>query len=384
MKILVDSSPIIISKNRGIGNYAVNLLRELLMIDKENEYYVLDCEDDGIFGEGFGNLCFVPFQWDEAIKAEYVNRINKVTGKIKPDVFYTPNAINLKYPILDKDTVNGALLCGTVHDIIPYVLKEIYFPGDSGLDRFMSYCRGLKGYDLLFANSETTKQDVCREFGCNNIINIQMGPNRNQFREDRIDKIWSVFRQNKRIEDGYMLGVLGTGPNKNLIRIIKAYCDACEQHGVGSQFVITGSLGKSVIRENISCLQKYLTDGRILFAGYVTDEEMEALYQHAKWCIFPTLYEGFGMPVVEAWNHGVPVMTSNNSSLNEIAHDAAVQVDPFDVRSLSEGFTRISKMSEKERQAYISAGVERAKRFSWEKTARSFLKEIRSQSVLDP
>ena len=95
--------------------------------------------------------------------------------------------------------------------------------------------------------------------------------------------------------------------------------------------------------------------------------------------MFPTLYEGFGMPVIEAWQYALPVLTSNNSSLYEITKNAAIHVDPYSVMSIKDGFELIDKMSGEEREQYVKLGQERMRLFSWDKTAELFWKEITEQ-----
>jgi glycosyltransferase involved in cell wall biosynthesis len=92
--------------------------------------------------------------------------------------------------------------------------------------------------------------------------------------------------------------------------------------------------------------------------------------------VFPSMYEGFGMPVLEAWQQGCPVLTSNNSSLKEIAEGFSVQVDPFSVESIENGLLKVLSLNDDERLQFIIKGKERLKSFSWEKTAREALRLI--------
>ena len=111
---------------------------------------------------------------------------------------------------------------------------------------------------------------------------------------------------------------------------------------------------------------------RIHLPGYVPDDALPSLVQNARFFCFPSLYEGFGLPVLEAQAMGVPLVTANNSSLPEIAGDAALLVDPTDVDAIADAMLRLSQ-DEALRQRLIAAGYENVKRFSWEKAAAETL-----------
>jgi len=104
----------------------------------------------------------------------------------------------------------------------------------------------------------------------------------------------------------------------------------------------------------------------------VADEDLPGLYALARFFCYPSLHEGFGLPVLEAQSYGVPVMTSNNSALPEVAGDAALLVDPTDVDAIADAMLRLSQ-DEELRQRLIAAGYENVKRFSWDKAARETL-----------
>ena len=122
--------------------------------------------------------------------------------------------------------------------------------------------------------------------------------------------------------------------------------------------------------------QRGLAD-RIQFTGYVADEALPALYRNARFFCFPSLFEGFGLPILEAQSYGVPVMTANNSSLPEIAGDAAILVDPTDVDAIADAMLRLSQ-DEALRQRLIEAGYQNVKRFSWVKAAQETLAVLKA------
>lgn len=169
----------------------------------------------------------------------------------------------------------------------------------------------------------------------------------------------------------YALYVGTLQPRKNLGRLIDAYARLVAREDVQWELVIAGGLGwlGEPFQEQAAALG--LAD-RIHFPGYVADEALPGLFTGALFFAFPSLYEGFGLPVLEAQQMGVAVMTSNNSSLPEVAGDAALLVDPNDVEAIADAMLRLSR-DETLRQTLIAKGYENVKRFSWEKAARETL-----------
>jgi len=169
----------------------------------------------------------------------------------------------------------------------------------------------------------------------------------------------------------YALYVGTIQPRKNLTRLIDAYARLVERDRIGWDLVIAGGLGWLGEQFQAQVAGLGLTE-RIHFPGYVADESLSALFAGALFFAFPSLYEGFGLPVLEAQQMGVAVMTSNNSSLPEVAGDAALLVDPNDVEAIADAMLRLSQ-DEALRQELIAKGYANVKRFSWEKAARETL-----------
>lgn len=169
----------------------------------------------------------------------------------------------------------------------------------------------------------------------------------------------------------YALYVGTLQPRKNLVRLIHAYHRLYQRQALAWDLVLAGAGGKGSweLRKLVADLQ---LEERVHFLGYVADEALSALYYGARLFCFPSLFEGFGLPVLEAQSHGVPVMTANNSALPEIAGDAALLVDPTDVEAIADAMLQLSQ-DEPLRQRLIAAGYENVKRFSWEKAARETL-----------
>lgn len=169
----------------------------------------------------------------------------------------------------------------------------------------------------------------------------------------------------------YALYVGTLQPRKNLARLVQAYHQLLQRQPLTFDLVLAGADGW-----DSGALRQLVTDlalsKRVHFPGYVADEALPALYYGARFFCFPSLFEGFGLPILEAQAHGVPVMTANNSALPEIAGDAALLVDPTDVDAIADAMLQLSQ-DEALRQRLIAAGYENVKRFSWEKAAQETL-----------
>ena len=169
----------------------------------------------------------------------------------------------------------------------------------------------------------------------------------------------------------YALFVSTIQPRKNVARLIQAYAFLVKNESIPWELVLGG--GKGWLSDSLYRLAGELgVADRVHFLGYVADEDLPGLYAQARFFCYPSLHEGFGLPVLEAQSYGVPVMTSNNSALPEVAGDAALLVDPTDVDAIADAMLRLSQ-DEELRQRLIAAGYENVKRFSWDKAARETL-----------
>jgi len=222
----------------------------------------------------------------------------------------------------------------------------------------------------LIAVSTATASDLRRLYGADrrkiDVIHEATVPALAVSR-DQLDQI----RRRYALARPYALFVGTLQPRKNLVRLATAYKALVEHQAVAWDLVLAGApgwLSDPILRE----LAELGMDDRIHQLGFVPDADLPSLFGGARLFVFPSLYEGFGLPVLEAQTYGVPVMTANNSSLPEIAGDAALLVDPTDVDAIAAAMLRLSQ-DEPLRQRLITAGYANVKRFSWEKAARETL-----------
>ena len=188
----------------------------------------------------------------------------------------------------------------------------------------------------------------------------------------------AAVREKYHLPERYVLFVGNSNPRKNLRRMIQAFDRMKERTGLVHQLIIAGEQGWRFDREKAVEGVKHREDVR--FIGFVPDEDMPALYSGAELLVFTTLYEGFGVPVLEAQRCGVPVVTSSVSALPETAGDGAVYAEPYDVESIA-GAMR-SVLEDKALAAeLVRKGYANAKRFSWQASAERLNEVIERQIV---
>jgi glycosyltransferase involved in cell wall biosynthesis len=179
---------------------------------------------------------------------------------------------------------------------------------------------------------------------------------------------------------GYFLFVGTVKERKNVLNLVQAYGTAVRTHHVQEDLVVVGrfSPASSYGGRILTFLDTEGLTDRVKFLGSVTDQQLRFLYEQATAFVFPSQLEGFGMPVLEAMRLGIPVLTSNSSSLAEVAGDSALVIDPQDVPRMAEALHRIQSDQGLRRQL-AERGKERADMFSWEKTARDILSVCQKQ-----
>lgn len=178
------------------------------------------------------------------------------------------------------------------------------------------------------------------------------------------------------ISDNFILFVGTLQPRKNIGRLIEAFSKIKNQEsGIQNlQLIVIGKRGW-LFEEILEAPAKFGVEDNVKFLEGINDDELAVFYKHALCYVLPSLYEGFGLPVVEAMKHGCPVITSNISSLPEAGGDAALYVNPEDVNDIAEKITRVVKDKDL-RKELSEKGKKQAAKFSWEKTAKETLKVL--------
>ncbi len=288
--------------------------------------------------------------------------------RFKPDVLLMPIQ---QIPYFRP---NNFRTVAVVHDLAVHKYPEQFTYKDWVLLHIFSAYVAREA-DQIIAVSQATADDIRRYYGrVKNVHVIHHGLDHTQFREPSLEEratSWARLNtQYRSLRRPYILFIGQIQPRKNITRLVSAF----EQVSVKRpdlQLVIAGSHGwlQKPILEAVRTSRAPL---KILLLGRVSDNLLPALYWNAELFVLPSLYEGFGLPVLEAMACGCPVVTSNVSSLPEIAGSAAIFIDPQDVDSIKDG---IIQAMEKPKDL-VSLGLKRAKQFNWGKTARQTLDVI--------
>ncbi len=281
----------------------------------------------------------------------------------------------LHVPAFSPPMIKSCRVIVTVHDLI-----GMLFPNQKGWPSRFYWGKWLpariKQADFLIAVSEHTKKDVIRYLGVSEKkIKVIHSSGHEGFSAVRDSACLQETRGRFGIREKYFLSVGTLEPRKNLQRVIQAFARFRREIPSGNEWQLVVAGSKDFARGKFF---REMTDGKdlsmedIIFTGYVKREDLNTLYSGAAAFLFPSLYEGFGFPVLEAMASGTPVLTSDRTSLPEIAGEAALAVNPEDVNAISEGM-KLFAADEKARVEFIQKGFERIKHFSWSQTAKETL-----------
>jgi len=354
MTIGFDGSRAFIEKRTGTENYSFQLLNALSKIDKKNQYIVY-VRNTSTISHLSPNFLLKEIRWPRFWTQA---GLALATFKDDLDVLFVP-AHTL--PIIRKPGLKTVM---TVHDLGSEYLPSMHQFKQRFYLNFMQKFQ-LNTSTRIIAVSKATKEDLVKKIGISyeKVDVIYEGYDKNRFKVTD-DALFNSLKP-------YYLFVGTIQPRKNLERLIIAFSKV-----VGtSNLVIAGSRGW--MWEPIYKLPKKLgIKERVRFLDYVPDEKLPALYSNAKALVFPSLFEGFGLPILEAQACGCPVITSNLSSMPEIGGGGAVYVNPTSLEDIIRGMERIK--NKELRIKLINKGFENIKRFSWEKCARETLAVLMS------
>lgn len=229
-----------------------------------------------------------------------------------------------------------------------------------------------KNSKRIITISENSKNDIIRFLQIDSMkINVLYCGVAEHFRRSSLisDKVPKILLNLKIGCQKYILVVSSLDPRKNFKRLIEAY----QLSALKVPLVIVGSKGKVFADDGIRKL--LINKKNIIFTGYVSDEDLVELYQAAKCFVYPSIYEGFGMPPLEAMASGCATIVSHSSSLPEVCGDACLYVNPFNIESISAGLVRLID-NERLRMELVERGFERIKLFSWQQSSEKLMKII--------
>ncbi|HOE64158.1 MAG TPA: glycosyltransferase family 1 protein [Candidatus Sumerlaeota bacterium] len=357
-------------KITGAGRFSKNMLQELARLDNDNEYVIFLRKDNAgyysIKKENFTNV--VVTQVSNRIKLKRIWSehflLPKLAREYNVDAFWSPS-----------DIAPARLSCislVTIHDLKRFVMpKEFPFLERHYYQRFLK--KTANAANLIFTGSESSGRDIMTYLGIppDRIIVAYNGLDPIIYEEEGVPL--DTLKRLHGIRGKYILFVGQMIKNKNVPRMIRAF-NRCKE-AAEYEFVLLGQAGAGMheIEQTIK-RESYNSNlrERIHHIKWAATEHLISLYKYASALFYASLYEGFGFPLVEAMALGVPIITSDCSSMPEVAGDAALLVDPMDEEAMSEALSKIIT-DEDLQKSLVSKGRERVKQFSWEKTAKKYL-----------
>lgn len=351
----IDESP------AGIGRYTFNLVKNLTKIDKKNQYFFIHYKKNGNkFYKDKNEILIKKYSLPKIINDSIAFLF---FDKYKLDLVHEPSLINFLLPTKFKTIV-------TVHDIFFLIseknkIKRLFL-------NFL-YKTILYKTDKIIVDSESTKKDLVKYFNINELkITVIYAA---VCREYKVIKNRNTeakrMRKKYHLSFPFILFVGTLEPRKNLPRLIEAFHKLKIRNSFKHKLVIVGKKGWNY-KNIFEIINKLGEKENVVFTGYIPDEDLIFLYNTASLFVFPSLYEGFGLPVLEAMACGCPVICSNTSSLPEVAGGAAMMIDPYKVEALINAMEKML-IDENLRKSMIEKGLKQVEKFSWINTARETL-----------
>lgn len=407
MKIGVDIRTLMDAQYSGVSEYSLNLIKEILKLDTENKYQLFynsytDCPNLPEFRANNAEIVRYNFP-NKILNYLFFKFFNwpKIDQELGVEIFFMPhiNFIGLtrksSQPPLSRGSIKKVL---TVHDLSFLRYPEFFSWRKNFWHRMVKVKKLVKRFDTIVAVSENTKRDIVELCGVDEdkvkVIYAGVGEEYRKMvngyneiippapfikGEKNADEKKLLEVKNKyNLPEKFILYLGTVEPRKNVEGIIAAY----NQLRVTSyelrdyKLVIAGGRGwknKKIYQEREE--SKFKDD--IKFLDYVAGEDKVYLYNLASVFVYPSFYEGFGLPPLEAMACGLPVVASYVSSLPEVAGDAAMMVDPYNISDLASALMEILT-DDNLRNKLIARGLERARKFNWIKTAKEYL-EILNQ-----
>jgi len=379
MKIGIDAR-FAVRKRRGIGNYSLRLIRNLADIDSGNQYILyIDREDTEEILPARPNFCIKRLSpsnyliWEQILLPLQAKRDNldilhclgntapiKISHRIKlvssiMDVMYMKN-----YSELPQSS--------SIYQKLGRIYRKIIVPKTAG---------SLSKAITISCFSKTDIMHHLKSLRDEDIAVTYLSAN-DWFKPCKNEVIFESLKKKYNIHNDFIFTLGATDPRKNTERIIRTFLELKSKYSISEQLVISElpNWGDTLFYR---MLQDSKYKNYVVFLDFVTEDELVCLYNYAKVFLYPSFYEGFGLPPLEAMSCGVPVITSNVTSIPEIVGDAAMLVNPYDDEELKDALL-VMLSDEKVRSDYIERGFKQVKKFSWRKMAIETLEIYKSLS----
>ncbi|MFH1175329.1 MAG: glycosyltransferase family 1 protein [bacterium] len=378
MKIAIDIRPLGIKRRTGVEEYLLGLLDEFLKIDQENEYILFNNsflqknKEFEVYSANpnvkIVNLKIPNKIFNTSLAFLSLPKLDKICGS--PDVFFSPN---WNFCQISKKTKHIL----TVHDL-SFKISPDFFPFRKRLwHKIIKAQKQAQKTDAIIAVSESTKQDLIEIFKISpEKIKVVYPSIHQRFFKNYSEKEMAETKIKYNLPQNFILFIGTIEPRKGISNLIQAF-EVFKETDLRNTYLIIAGIKGWGYGEILKLARKSKFSKFIQLTGFIDDSDKPRLIQLSKLFIYPSFYEGFGFPPLEAMACRVPVITSHNPSLPEISGEASLMINPFRsaefVWAIKEGLE-----NEKLRRILIEKGEKHIKNFSWEKAARETLKIITS------
>lgn len=363
MRVGLDGFPLASSRT-GVGHYTFELAHALALLAPDDSFELIS-----------------PLPFDQAILAQLAHDCPANLATVNPRATMSRRWWAMGLPLYLRRTSldlfhgtnydvplwNRRRSVATIHD-----LSILLYPQNHEEHLVRRARRRLplmaRAATMVITPSESVKREVC-DYLHTKPDKVAVTPEapRRTFRPLPYYETLEI-RKRLGVEEEFILFVGTIEPRKNLLTLVRAFDEVLRHSSISPQLVIAGGEGW-LMEEFFSFVEKSGARERLRFTGYIEDQELRALYSSCRICVYPSLYEGFGLPLLEAMACGAPVVTSNVSAIVETVGEAACLVDPLDVTALARTLLELWNDDSRRRQL-ADAGQRRASTFSWERTAR--------------
>ena len=365
MKIGIDGNEANVDKKVGIGEYAYELLVEFSKpLSSEIEFEIfLKTEPRVELPKTSGNWKYNVFG-PKKLWTQIALPLNLFMDFPKPDVFFSPTHYAPRFSPVP--TVISVMDLSYVHYPELFKKSDLY-----QLRNWTSY--SVKAAKRILTISNSSKDDIIKLYHVPEDRVIVTYPGVKQAAQ--INSSMEKLKEKYTILGEFILFVGTLQPRKNIVRLIEAYSKLVAQSKKVPQLVIVGKKGW-LYEDILSAPKRFGVEKGVIFLEFVPDSDLALLYRNALCFVLRSLYEGFGLPILEAMRYGCPVVTSNVSSLPEAAGDAAVYIDPNNTEDIAQKLKLVIS-DLKLREELIEKGKKQVQKFSWEKAAKETLEILK-------
>lgn len=374
MRIGIDAR--VIRKYPGLGRVCYNLIKEISMIDEKNEYVIFGKHPSLNFLEGRGNFRFVDIYFP-VLSARTLFWLQRIIKREGVELFYSPFQVTTISP--------PCPMVITVHDMMDLFYPDAFshhpFYVNRALRIYFRFVipKSIRNATMITSVSESTKRDILKYFRVpEDRVEVIYNGVEEKFSPVKDERLFIMVKEKYKLPDRFILYLGSTKPYKNLDGALEAFSKLRKKYMNPDNhiYLVIGGLRHFSSSDLERKARELGVENDFFNIGYISEEDLPPLYSLAEIFLFPSIWEGFGLPALEAMACGTPVVASNTSSLPEVIGEAGIMVDPKNTTSIAEALYRI--LNDKTLRDELSEkGIQQARKFSWRTAAVKLLETFK-------